>query len=74
MMRMLSDEWRGRNGVDEMARTKIKWVAQVSLLRHGFSRKRVLAGIPRSQKRDLGHPLFAEGLRFAQGLAEIKPY
>jgi len=37
--------------------TNIEWVAQVSLLRPGFLLAIGPAGIPRSQKRDLGHPL-----------------
>jgi hypothetical protein len=41
----------------KMARTNIEWVAQVSLLRPGCSVGPISQEKPRSQKRDLGHPL-----------------
>src|SRR5271165_3762213 len=41
-----------------LARTNIEWVAQVSLFRPGYSgQDPFVSRKPRSQKRDLGHPL-----------------
>src|SRR5580658_899575 len=40
-----------------MARTNIGWVAQVSILRPGYFGRTISEEKPRSQNRDLGHPL-----------------
>ena len=50
--------WGKSSGQRECVnRQNFKWVAQVSLLRPGFSGIGDLSAEPRSQKRDLGHPL-----------------
>jgi hypothetical protein len=48
-------------------------VAQVSLLRSGFLQPSGFTAKPRSQKRDLGHPLFYFALGFMRA-ALLRPW
>jgi hypothetical protein len=43
---------------------KVEWVAQVSIFRPGFSRQIGSTETPRSQNRDLGHPLILRPRHF----------